>query len=232
MRLAIIMPVLNEVETLPAALARLAALRASGVELIVADGGSDDGTVAAALPRADLVVPAPRGRASQMNAGAARSGADILLFLHADTQLPPLAQLVVEKAIAGGGRWGRFDVEIAGRSPAFPVIARMMNVRSRLTGIATGDQAIFVRRDLFEQLGGFPDIALMEDIALSKRLKAHAAPVCLREKVTTSGRRWEKHGVLRTVLAMWRLRLAYFLGADPDDLARHYGYAPRRKDGA
>lgn len=230
MRIALVLPVLNEIDRIASTLARLAPLRAAGCEIIVADGGSEDGTVGEALPRADLVVPAPRGRASQMNAGARETNADILLFLHADTELPVNAMLHILAAITGGGQWGRFDVAIAGRSPLLPLIAAMMNLRSRLSGIATGDQAVFVRRDLFERIGGFPDIPLMEDIAISRALKRHSRPVCLRVKVTTSGRRWEKHGVLRTVFMMWRLRLAYWLGADPDKLARQYGYRPREED--
>jgi len=227
MRIAIIMPVLNEAASIGAALGALAPLQAAGCEVIVADGGSEDGTAALALPLADSVIPAPRGRASQMNAGAGQCTAPVLLFLHADTRLPPQAPELIAQAMAKGGLWGRFDVHIEGRSPALKIVAAMMNWRSRLTGIATGDQAIFMRRDLFERLGGFPGIALMEDIALCAKLKREARPICLRARVTTSGRRWEKHGVLRTIVTMWRLRFAYWCGADPDDLARRYGYAPR-----
>lgn len=226
--LSIIIPVLNEEAGIAAALERLAGLRRQGVEIIVADGGSDDGTVSCALPWCDSVIQAPRGRASQMNAGASAAQGAILLFLHADTVLPrhSVADLC---GVLNNERhvWGRFDVTISGRSPLLPVVAAMMNLRSRWSGIATGDQAMFVRRDVFDAIGGFPDIPLMEDIALSKRLKQRRRPLCLREKVTTSGRRWEKHGVLRTILMMWRLRLQYWLSADPAALARQYGYKPR-----
>lgn len=226
MRIAIIIPVLNEAPAIAGALEALGPLLARGCEIIVCDGGSDDGTPALALPLAGQVIHAPRGRSSQMNAGAQAAHADILLFLHADTSLPPDADRLIEAAILKGGQWGRFDVRIEGRSAALPVIGFFMNWRSRLTGVATGDQAIFIRRDVFESHGGFADIALMEDIEISKRLKRVAAPVCLHERVTTSGRRWETYGVLRTILKMWRLRLAYWLGADPRKLARQYGHAP------
>jgi rSAM/selenodomain-associated transferase 2 len=225
LRLSIIMPVLDEGESIAAALDALADLRGLGVEVIVVDGGSSDATVQRARLRADRVLKAPRGRASQMNAGAEKASGDVLLFLHADTRLPAAAELVVLGGLERSGRaWGRFDVTISGRHPLLAVVARMMNLRSRATGIATGDQAIFVKRDAFVAAGGFPAILLMEDIALSKRLKRVGRPLCLRERVVTSGRRWERHGVLRTVVLMWRLRLSYFLGADPALLARRYGH--------
>ena len=191
--------------------------------MIVVDGGSSDDTVALARPRADLVLSAPRGRAAQMNAGAARARGEVLLFLHADSHLPPDADtLILDGLIASGCSWGRFDVAIAGRNPLLRVIATLMNLRSRWTGIATGDQAIFVTRALFDAVGGYPAIALMEDIALSARLKGRGPPLCIRRKVTTSSRRWEKHGVVRTVLLMWRLRWSYWRGADADELALRY----------
>jgi rSAM/selenodomain-associated transferase 2 len=225
LRLSIIMPVLDEGEGIAAALDALADLRGLGVEVVVVDGGSRDATVQRARLRADLVLKAPRGRASQMNAGAEKASGDVLLFLHADTRLPAAAELVVLGGLERSGcAWGRFDVTISGRHPLLAVVARMMNIRSRATGIATGDQAIFVKRDAFVAAGGFPAIPLMEDIALSKRLKRVGRPLCLRERVVTSGRRWEQHGVLRTIVLMWRLRLSYFFGADPALLARRYGY--------
>jgi rSAM/selenodomain-associated transferase 2 len=150
----------------------------------------------------------------------------VLLFLHADTRLPPAADRLIFEAIAGGADWGRFDVRISGDSIWFPVIAAFMNQRSRVTGIATGDQAIFVKRSVFEKIGGFPDLPLMEDIVISQRLKQLSRPACLHAKVTTAGRRWEKHGVLRTILTMWWLRLRFFFGADPKQLASEYGSAP------
>ncbi len=223
--LSIVVPTLNEADGIAAQLAALAPLRARGAEIIVADGGSDDGTAALAQPHADRVVAAPRGRARQMNAGAAAARGECLLFLHADTRLPADADRLVAAALANGHVWGRFDVAIEGRHPLLPLIARLMNLRSRLSGIATGDQAIFASRDAFAACGGFPDIALMEDIALSRTLKRIGPPACLRQRVRTSGRRWEQKGFWRTVLLMWRLRLAYFFGADPARLARDYGHA-------
>lgn len=186
--------------------------------MIVADGGSTDATAVLAEPLCDRVIEAPRGRARQMNAGAAAARGYALVFLHADSFLPHAADELMLKAL-GSRPWGRFDVEIEGRHPLLGLVAGAMNARSRLTGIATGDQAIFVRREAF---GGFPEIALMEDIAFSRAMKRVGAPACLRAKVRTSGRRWESRGVLRTIGLMWRLRLAYFLGAHPDELARRY----------
>ena len=226
--LSIIIPVLDEAATIAPALVGLAPHRACGAEVIVVDGGSRDGTVDAARPLADRVLTAPRGRGSQMNAGAGAARGDVLLFLHADTRLPSDADRLIASALDGSQHaWGRFDVTIAGRSPLLRVVAAMMNLRSRLTGIATGDQAMFMTRGAFAQAGGFPDIALMEDIVLSQRLKGVSPPACLSERVTTSGRRWDRDGVVRTVFMMWRLRLAFFLGAEPGRLARQYGYGVR-----
>ena len=228
MRLSIVVPVLDEAEGIAAHLAALATLRANGAEVIVVDGGSTDATCEIAEPLSDRVVVAPRGRATQMNAGAALASGDVLVFLHADTRLPPNADRLIAAAFTGGGRlWGRFDVEIEGRHPLLPLIAGLMNLRSRATGIATGDQAIFVTREAFREVRGYPDIPLMEDVALSCALKRLSRPACIAQRVTTSGRRWESRGVLRTIATMWRLRLAFFLGASPRRLALAYGYRPR-----
>lgn len=226
--LSIIIPVLDEADGIIAALQALAPVRERGAEVIAVDGGSRDRTVALAVPLADRVIVAPRGRAAQMNAGAAIARGDVLMFLHADTRLPEYADaLVLDGLRAPSWTWGRFDVTIEGRHPILRMVASLMNLRSQLTGIATGDQAMFVNRAAFEAAGGFPDQPLMEDIALSKRLKRLGRPLCLAARVTTSGRRWEAHGVIRTVLLMWRVRLAYFFGAEPAALARRYGYIPR-----
>lgn len=228
MSLSIIIPCLNEAEGIAATLAALQSLRRRGAEVIVVDGGSRDDTVALARPLADAVVDAPRGRALQMNAGAAQARGEILLFLHADCRLPDAADgLIIDGLRRERKNWGRFDVVIDGRHPLLKMVAASMNLRSRLTGIATGDQGIFVTRTLFEAAGRFPEIALMEDIALCSRLRRFGAPLCLRHRLSASGRRWEKHGVLRTIFLMWRLRLAYWLGADPHKLALSYA-APRR----
>jgi len=217
-RLAIVVPALDEAENIPGCLDALAPLQARGAMVVVVDGGSHDDTVARAQSGADLTLVAPRGRARQMNAGAQAAGSDILVFLHADTRLPPDADALVRSALKRHV-WGRFDVEIESRHRLLRVVACAMNLRSRLSSIATGDQAIFVRRDAFP---GFPPIALMEDIAFSREMKRRGAPACLRERARTSGRRWEKRGVLRTVVLMWRLRLLYYFGARPERLARLY----------
>jgi rSAM/selenodomain-associated transferase 2 len=225
MKLSIVMPVLDEAAEIEAALAALVPFRSRGVEVILVDGGSSDATPELAHPLADRVLSAARGRAAQMNAGAAVARGDVLLFLHADTRLPEGADRLVLDGLARSGRvWGHFDVRIDGGG-LLSLVAMTMNVRSRLTGIATGDQALFVARAAFNAAGGFPPIALMEDVALSARLKRIGRPCALRARVTTSARRWRTHGTLRTVLLMWRLRLRFFLGADPAKLARAYGYA-------
>lgn len=220
-RLSIIIPAIDEAESLASTLPALARLRRAGHEIVVVDGGSRDDTRRQAAPLADRVLSAGRGRARQMNAGAAAASGDVLLFLHADSLLPSDADAAVAAALAVGC-WGRFDVRLWGREWSFRVIEWLMNTRSRLTGIATGDQAIFVDRETFRSVGGFPDIPLMEDVAISRRLKAIARPVCLRQRVVTSARRWRNHGIARTVVLMWRLRLAFALGADPGRLARRY----------
>ena len=223
-RISIIIPVLNEAATIATALDALAPLRVRGTEIIVVNGGSSDDTTALARPLADFVIASERGRAVQMNTGAALARGDVLLFLHADTRLPNDAdRLVLEGLTRSNRAWGRFNVAIEGRHPLLPVVAAAMNLRSRLTGIATGDQAMFVTREAFDSAGGFPEIALMEDITFARNLRRVSRPLCLSARVVTSGRRWERRGVLRTILLMWRLRLAYFLGAKPEVLAKRYG---------
>lgn len=219
---SIVIPALDEAGAIVATLAALAPLRHSGCEVILVDGGSGDATLALARPLCDLAMAAPRGRAAQMNAGARAAHGEILLFLHADTVLPEGAVAAVRAALAGGRVWGRFDVRLAGRHPLLPLIAAMINWRSRLSGMATGDQAIFMSRAAFDAVGGYAAIPLMEDLAICRRLQRLSPPVCLRLVACTSARRWEARGVLRTVLLMWLLRLAYRLGAAPEALARRY----------
>ena len=217
------MPVLNEASGLGAALQALAPFMARGAQLIVADGGSSDDTAALARIAGATVIPAPRGRALQMNAGAQQASAGVLLFLHADTLLPEDADQLIARALADGSAvWGRFDVCIAGQSRMLRVVAALMNLRSRWSGMATGDQAMFMTRAAFDTVGGFPAQPLMEDIEISRRLGRLSRPACLRAKVLTSGRRWETRGVWRTVLLMWRLRFAYWRGAAPEHLAELY----------
>lgn len=224
MRLSIIIPALNEAAHIESTLRPLQAMRGRGVEVIVVDGGSTDGTRALAMPLADKVIEAERGRARQMNAGAAVTTGEALLFLHADSRLPEDGDNAIGRALATPDRqWGRFDVEIEGAHFMLPVIAWFMNHRSRLTGIATGDQGIFVSRTAFEQVGRFPDQVLMEDVEFCRRMRKFSAPVCLGQaKIITAGRRWEKHGVWRTIWLMWRLRFNYYCGASPESIHRAY----------
>lgn len=222
MPLAIIVPVLDEAGGIEAALQALQPLRRRGAIVVVADGGSVDGTVERARAFADLLVSSTRGRARQMNAGArATTDADPLLFLHADTRLPEEADRLIAAAIARGARWGRFDARIDG-DRKLRLVALAMNLRSRLNSICTGDQAIFCRRDLFDALGGYADLPIMEDIDFSLRARTVARAAALRPPVITSGRRWQQRGVLRTIVQMWSLRWRYYRGADPAALAREY----------
>ena len=221
--ISVVVPVLDEAGGIGQALQPLQVLRGRGIEIIVADGGSRDGTRAAAAPLCDRILDAPRGRARQMNAGAGAAGGRVLLFLHADTRLPSGWSGMVRDALEDRSReWGRFDVRLDGAHPMLRIVERAMNLRSRLSGIATGDQAIFATRAAFQAAGGFPDVALMEDVALSRALRARSRPACLHPAVVTSSRRWERHGIVRTIVLMWRLRLEYALGADPERLARLY----------
>ena len=219
--LSVVVPTLDEAEALPAA---LAAARQPGVtEIIVVDGGSRDGTLALARALADRVLETARGRARQMNAGAAVARGDVLLFLHADTRLPAgyaqaVARALADPRVVGG----RFDVRLDATGVAYRVVGRLISVRSRVTRVATGDQAIFVRRAVFGRLGGYPAVPLMEDVALSRALKRAGRVACLGETVVTSARRWQRHGVARTVLLMWALRAAYYVGVSPARLARVY----------
>jgi rSAM/selenodomain-associated transferase 2 len=188
------------------------------------DGGSTDATaaVAARFPEISLLA-SPRGRARQMNAGARAARGDVLLFLHADTWLPDGALAAVEAAASDPGVVaGRFDVRFDNPRPVFRMIAWFMNQRSRWSGISTGDQAIFVRREIFEALGGYPDMPLMEDVELCRRLKRRGKLAALRVAVTTSARKWEREGAVRTILLMWALRFLYVAGVPPARLHRWY----------
>ena len=223
MRVSIIVPMLNEAPGLPGLLARLVELERQGCEILIVDGGSDDGSVSLAERAGFRVLASQKGRARQMNLGAAQATGDVLLFLHADTLLPEDALTTLRQSMQKTAAvWGRFDVLIDGAHPMLRVIATLMNHRSRWTGIATGDQAIFVTRKAFEAVRGYPDQPLMEDIELSNRLRALARPACIPTPVRTSGRRWESRGVWRTVLLMWRLRWAYWRGTPAEQLAQRY----------
>ncbi len=223
MQISFIIPTLNEETIVGATLQALQSPRERGHEVIIADGGSEDRTLVACAGLVNHVVPGEPGRARQMNAGAAVAHGDVLLFLHADTQLPADADLRVLAVLASSGcLWGRFDIRLAGKNPVYRLIEFMINLRSRVSGIATGDQAIFVRRTIFQTLGGYPDIPLMEDIEICRTLKRFARPYCLRVRAVTSCRRWEQRGILRTMILMWWLRLAYALGVSAGWLARYY----------
>lgn len=218
---SIVIPVLNEGLSIETCLSELQDFR-DQTEIIVVDGGSSDNTYALAVPLADRTIRAERGRAKQMNAGACCAKGDILVFLHADTSMPANALACISAHKDDRQFWGRFDIQLTGRHPMLKVVASLMNWRSRLTGIATGDQAIFVSKTLFNAVGGYPEIALMEDISLSAVLKRHSRPVCLTEKVISSARRWENFGVFKTICHMWFLRVRFFFGADPVVLAKLY----------
>jgi rSAM/selenodomain-associated transferase 2 len=221
--ISIIVPALNEAGTIEAALRQLQECRNRGHEVIVVDGGSSDATVQQARPLADRVSHSSAGRAGQMQAGADMASGELLWFLHADTRIPAGACNAILAALVPGKRqWGYFEVQFPESIRMLDLVAWMMNRRSRLTGIATGDQGIFVTRELFRRVAGFRPIPLMEDIALSRCLKRHSRPACIDMKLITSSRRWRRHGILRTVLLMWSLRLAFFLGVSPATLAKYY----------
>jgi rSAM/selenodomain-associated transferase 2 len=228
-RISIIIPALNEATTLDQTLRPLQPLRQQGHEVILVDGGSSDATATLALSYVDQVIASGRGRARQMNRGAMAASGDILWFLHADTRIPQRADGEIIGAVGASGsfQWGRFNIRLSGDHWLLRLTGRLMNLRSRLTAIATGDQGIFLRRELFEGIGGYREIPLMEDIDLSKRLKRRAAPYCSSRFLITSSRRWESNGIVRTVLLMWYLRLAYFFGRSPEQLAELYRDQPR-----
>ncbi|MEW5056941.1 MAG: TIGR04283 family arsenosugar biosynthesis glycosyltransferase [Cycloclasticus sp.] len=221
-KISIVIPALNESGCIVDSLLALQGLRQQGVELIVVDGGSDDNTRDLAQPMVDLLLSSAAGRGRQMNVGAKRAEGCLLVFLHADCRLPDGAYQLLAKLSEGDHVWGRFDVRLDGSRRVFRLIETLMNWRSRLSGIMTGDQAIFVSARLFAKVAGFPEIPLMEDIALSRKLKRQNTAVCLHSRVLSSSRRWQQNGVLRTILLMWGLRLGYFFNVDPVRLAKKY----------
>ncbi len=219
--ISIIIPTLNECDTLPNLLKPLQAFRPVRIEIIVVDGGSHDDTISIASRLADKIFSADKGRARQMNAGAEKAAGELLLFLHADAELPGNAISLIEQH-AQPGQWGRFDVQLYNPLWLLRVNAWLMNYRSCLTGIVTGDQGLFIQRTMFEKIGGFPDIPLMEDIAISKKLKQYNRPICLKSRITVNTRYWEQHGVWRSIFRMWKIRLAYFLGVPAEHLVKKY----------
>lgn len=232
LNLSIIVPLLNEADNLPKLMAHIVRLDPAPQQVILVDGGSVDGSVAITnnvLKSTEIaqsainwrIIESTVGRAQQMNAGAILATGDVLLFLHADTELPADAIDNVQQAVAQYD-WGRFDVRLDSREPLLKIVGLMINQRSRLMGIATGDQAIFIKKSLFVQIGGYPDQPLMEDIELCKRLKKIARPACLKSKVITSARRWQQHGTWQTIFLMWHLRFDYWRGVSPDGLKQRY----------
>jgi len=218
---AVIVPLLNEIGMLPVMAEQWRRLAAD--ELLIVDGGSTDGSLEYLQGSGLRWLASGMGRAVQMNAGAAHSRSDIIVFIHADTSINSSRLSEVRQAFLDPETVaGRFDIRLEGKQPLLRVVERLINWRSRLTRISTGDQAMFVRRDVFERIGGFADQPLMEDVELSKRLKREGRIACLRQRVTTSGRRWEKQGAMRTILLMWWLRLLYWLGVSPERLAAMY----------
>ncbi len=215
-----VIPVLNEQDRI-AELLNTLRQQFPGSEVTVVDGGSVDRTVAEALPLCTRLLIGDPGRAAQMNLGGQASTADYLCFLHADS-LPGVSAAQFQAYLQPAPLWGFCRVRLKGRRRAFRVIEWFINQRSRLTGVATGDQMLFVRRSEFQRNGGFDDIPLMEDVAYSKRLRQLATPLVISEPVVTSSRRWEQRGVARTVLAMWGLRLAYVAGVSPSRLWHYY----------
>jgi rSAM/selenodomain-associated transferase 2 len=221
-KISIIIPVINEEINLASTLEYLQFIRQQGHEIVVVDGGSKDNSFMLAQEGADIVIASKSGRAIQMNSGAEVASGDVFLFLHADTILPDSVLTLLEKIAQTEWYWGRFDVRLSSNKFVYRIIELLMNLRSRLSSIATGDQAIFISRSLFIKVGGFPEIALMEDIEISRRLRVIVKPICLKQKVITSSRRWETKGVIVTVLLMWKLRLYYFFGVSPNKLKQLY----------
>jgi len=219
--ISIIIPTLNECDTLPSTLKPLQAFRQTQIEIIVVDGGSSDDTMSIASTLADKILSADKGRAHQMNAGAEKAAGEVLLFLHADAQLPDNATPLIEQYVRPK-QWGRFNVRLNSPHWLLKMNGWLMNYRSCLTGIVTGDQGLFVHRTMFEEIGGFPDIPLMEDIAISKKLKQYNRPICLKSRITVDTRYWEQHGIWRSIFRMWKIRLAYFLGIPAEHLVNKY----------
>lgn len=221
---SIIIPVLNEEQGIQPFLQHLQPLRHNNCEVLMVDGGSEDNTVHLASGQVDKIISSAPGRAKQMNLGAEHAQGDILLFLHADTFLPNNVPIILRKALKDRYGWGRFDIALSNPGSIYKIIACLINLRSRLTSIAGGDQAIFIGRELFDEVGGYAPIALMEDIELCQRLKKKKTPICLKDTVISSSRRWEQQGVLKTIVTMWILRSLYHIGIAPNRLARMYGY--------
>lgn len=220
--IAVIIPVLNEAQQLDELILRVNSLQSNGARVVIVDGGSNDGTIEQLQQTKIELISSEKGRAKQMNKGWRSVQAESYWFLHADCQPPNSALADIQNTLNNRQRWGRFNVSLSGRSPMFRIIEFMMNWRSCLTQVATGDQGIFVEARLLEEIDGIPDIPLMEDIALSKQLRKHSRGACIKSPMIVSSRRWEKSGIVRMTVLMWWLRLRYFLGANPAELYKSY----------
>jgi len=220
-KFSIIIPTLNEAESIQDFLMPLQALREQ-CEIIISDANSCDKTQELSQPLIDQFLLSPKGRATQMNAGAKTASTELLIFLHADTYLPAGALALIQQGLDQGAVWGRFDIQLIGQHQMLKLVAQMMNWRSRLSGIATGDQVIFMTRQTFLQVGGYAEIALMEDIDISQRLNKLSRPYCIKARVRSSARRWESSGVWRTIALMWSIRIRYYIGQSPNELAELY----------
>jgi len=221
-KLSVIVPVINEEMNLSRIAGCLRSVIEQGHEVIIVDGGSTDNTLTIAYDITDTIIISKKGRALQMNNGASVASGNVVLFLHADTLLPENVAEIISDVYVGENFWGRFDVRLSNEKYVYRLIECMMNMRSSLTSIVTGDQAMFFEKNLFDRIGGFPEIALMEDVEISRQLKKISKPVRLKSKVVTSSRRWETNGVVATVLLMWKLRLYYFFGVSPEKLSQMY----------
>jgi rSAM/selenodomain-associated transferase 2 len=221
-KLSIIIPVFNESKEVEICLSKLQVLRKQGHEVIVVDGGSNDNTIILASSLCDHIIKSGKSRSIQMNAGAAEATGEHLIFLHVDTALPIDIPSLFLQFKNNKNEWGRFDITLSGTHFLFRIIENCMNIRSRLTGIATGDQAIFVNKKIFNEINGFPEISLMEDVALSSLLLKYSKPICFKERVVSSSRRWEENGIIKTILKMWLLRLLYFFNFDTNNLEKIY----------
>lgn len=220
-KLSIIIPVLNEGDALTPFLKALILLKSQGVELIGVDGGSTDNSFELLSTYCDTSIQSSAGRSTQMNAGALKAKGHTLLFLHADTYLPSTALTDIEHALSQNN-WGRFNVQFEPNNLLLRITAYLMHHRSKFTHVCTGDQALFFKKKFFNQLNGFADIPLMEDVDISKRARKLSPLYALTSKVTTSSRRWQKHGTLKTILLMWWLRWLYFIGVEPCTLHKKY----------
>jgi rSAM/selenodomain-associated transferase 2 len=223
MKISIIIPVLNEENNIGHLLEKLLPAEQNGHEILVVDGGSQDQTISICKRLGVNVFTSACGRAEQMQAGVRMAHGDVFWFLHADTDLLYSVNDYLDdiRSVTSAG-WGRFNIALSNDKFIYKVIGYAINLRSRISGIATGDQGIFINRELFQYIGGFRQQPLMEDIQISRDLLRRGRPAVIKRILMTSARRWERRGVLRTILLMWWLRLLYFMGVSPVTLRQYY----------